>query len=101
MEKAAKFSPLAYLGGAMLCAAGLCSGCLSELNQRMDWYRMDRFQTDSAVGATANAVEKIERRTPLVRPGELIIAGALFLILGSLLHRARQSDLSGTTKRGA
>lgn len=87
---AARAAVIISVVGGLLVVVGICGGCLAELNLQMEWYRDERFQRDSAAGATANAVERIERRTRIVRPGEFLIAGALLLILARLCARPVQ-----------
>lgn len=56
-----------------------------------------RFQADNAIGATANAVERIRDATVLIRPGELLIVGMLMIVAGRLAQ-IRDAIVSAETK---
>jgi hypothetical protein len=50
----------------------------------------NRFQTDNAYGATANAVEYLANKYDWpIRPGELLVAGVLMLVLARLLYHPK------------
>lgn len=51
-----------------------------------------RFQTDNAVGATANALEYLAQREHSVRPGEVFIAGLLMILIGRVGRVADRFD---------
>jgi hypothetical protein len=59
--------------------------------------RRERFASDNAVGATANALETIKDYVTPIRSGELLIVGTLLLIYGRLGHF--RDSMLGQTQR--
>jgi hypothetical protein len=91
--------------GFLLIVGSLIGASANDRYHPSAWQE-DRFQASNAVGATANATERmeyilpelLEKHAPSIRAGDVLLLGGLCLIYGRL-GRIRDSMLGQTQRQ--